>query len=82
MNEKKRMTGKPCPVDLSPQLIGLEGRRVEVETMDGRKHRFYVGKSTGWIPCHLEIARIDSTGGVGASPEYKSVTEVEGKRRY
>ena len=56
-------TNEKCPVELCPALIGLEGIRVEVVDSGGERRRFYVGKSTGWIPCHLEIARIDSSGG-------------------
>ena len=56
-------TGERCPCELTPQLIGLEGRRVEVTAPDGTRERFYVGKSTGWIPCHLAIARRNSSGG-------------------
>lgn len=67
---------KRCPVELSPQLVGLEGRRVEVVDEFGDKRRFYVGRSTGWIPVHLEIARRDSSGGGAADREYKSVTVV------
>jgi len=52
------------------------GERVEVEwkegyedftgygcLTDGKKARFYVGRSTGWRPVYLQILRIDSTGG-------------------
>ena len=56
-------TGKRCPAELTPQLTGLEGKRVEVIDRHGERRRFQVGKSTGWMPCHLEIARRDSTGG-------------------
>lgn len=56
-------TGKKCPAELNPRLVGLEGRRVEIVSPDGEKCRFYVGRSTGWMPCHLEIARRDSIGG-------------------
>jgi hypothetical protein len=52
-----------CPAELTPQLIGLEGKRVEVVDRHGERRRFIVGKSTGWQPCHLEIARRDSSGG-------------------
>jgi len=52
-----------CPAELTPQLIGLEGKRVEVVDRYGQRRRFIVGKSTGWQPCHLEIARRDSSGG-------------------
>jgi len=61
---------------LSPQLKGLEGYRVEVETTYGEKRRFIVGCSTGWKPIHLEIAKRNSTGGHGAEKEYKSVTSL------
>jgi len=52
-----------CPVELTPQLTGLEGKRVEVVDCYGQRRRFQVGKSTGTIPIHLEIARRDSSGG-------------------
>ena len=52
-----------CPVELTRQLIGLEGKRVEVVDRHGERRRFQVGKSTGWMPCHLEIARRNSSGG-------------------
>ncbi len=61
---------------LSPQLIGLEGWRVEVTTEYGETRRFIVGRSTGWIPIHLEIPRRDSTGGGGASRNYKTVRKL------
>ena len=38
---------------LTQQLIGLEGWRVEVETTYGETRRFIVGRSSGWIPCHI-----------------------------
>jgi len=69
-------TGKRSSANLSPQLIGKEGRRVEVVTTYGETRRFIVGKSTGWIPCHLEITRRDSSGGGAADKEYKSVRLV------
>jgi hypothetical protein len=52
-----------CPAELTPQLTGLEGKRVEVVDRHGECRRFIVGKSTGWLPIHLEIARRDSSGG-------------------
>lgn len=58
-----RITGKRCPAELTPQLVGLEGRRGEVVDCYGHKRRFQVGRSTGWMPCHLEIARRTSSGG-------------------
>jgi hypothetical protein len=75
-------TKERCPVDLTPQLIGLEGKRVEIVDCYGDRRRFYVGKSTGWIPCHLEIPRRDSSGGfpVTGSP-FKSLKVIENKSR-
>lgn len=74
---------------LSPQLIGLEGWRVEVIDFDAGyvektegdyqpiRRRFIVGKSTGWAPCHLEIKTRRSMGGDQARREYASVQRVE-----
>lgn len=47
---------------LHPKLKGLEGYRIEC-TRYGKKVRFWVGKSTGWIPCHLAIHNSRSCGG-------------------
>ena len=70
-------TGKRCDAELCPQLVGLEGKRVEVTDAYGKTRRFYVGKSTGSIPIHLEIARKNSSGGpaVMGSP-FKSVRVI------
>lgn len=65
--EHNRRTGARCEADLKPQLRGLEGHRVEVVEPNGERRRFIVGKSTGWFPCHLEIARRNSHDG---SPAY------------
>jgi len=59
-------TGARCPAELSPALHGLEGSRVEVTEADSTQRRFIVGKSTGWMPSHLEVARRDSSGGPAA----------------
>jgi hypothetical protein len=61
--KQKSASGWKSQTGLTKQLIGLEGKRVEVVTASGTTKRFYVGKSTGWVPCHLEIARKNSTGG-------------------
>lgn len=39
------------------------GERVEITYKDGSKTRCYIGKSTGWKPCYLEISKSNSTGG-------------------
>lgn len=56
-------TGLRCNADLIPELIGKERLRVEVTTPDGEISRFYVGKSTGWMPCHLVIRSLRASGG-------------------
>lgn len=54
---------------LHPKLIGKEGWRVEiVSEWDDRPARFYVGRSTGWRPCHLRIKTRRSLGGNAISP--------------
>ena len=70
-----------CPAELIPELIGLEGARVEV-TAPGYKRRFYVGKSTGWLPCHLEIEQRNSHGGGAVYwPEGASVRVIKRSAR-
>lgn len=61
---------------LTPQLRGLEGRRVEVTTLYGETRRFWVGMSTGWRPCHIERKTTRSLGGPSAEREYASVRVV------
>lgn len=70
-------TGERCPCELTPQLIGLEGKTVEVVDKWDEKRKFTVGRSTGWIPCHIEIKRKNSTGGpaVMGAP-FKSIRVV------
>ena len=76
-------TGKRCDAELTPELIGLEGKRVEVTTPAGDKSRFYVGKSTGWMPCHLEIKTRASSGGCAVYfPKGATVRVIHGKERY
>lgn len=62
-----RRTGKRCNIELTPQLVGLEGYRIEVVDRDNQRRRFWVGKSMGWLPIHLEIARCNSSGGPAVS---------------
>ena len=61
--EYSKATGKHCNFELIPALIPFERKRVEVTLPGGEKSRFIVGKSSGWMPCHLEIKRRDSIGG-------------------
>ena len=61
---------------LTPQLIGLEGRRVRAVDIHDNARKFYVGKSTGWRPCHLEIKTSRSMDGSPARSKYKSVEVI------
>lgn len=61
---------------LSPQLIGLEGWRVEVVDNYNEKRRFIVRRSTGWMPIHLEVKTRRSLGGGAADKTYKSVRKL------
>ena len=63
---------------LSPQLIGLEGWRVEVVDADGHKERFIVSRSSGWIPCHIKLKTAKSSGGFPADRlrPYQSVRKL------
>jgi hypothetical protein len=81
VSARNRKTGERCPTELTPELIGLENRRVEVVDCYGETRRFWVGKSMGFVPIHLEIARKNSSGGpaVTGAP-FKSV-KVIGRSR-
>lgn len=61
---------------LSPQLVNLRRARVEVVDDYGNKRRFWVGQSTGWRPCTLEVKTSRSFGGMAADKHYASVRVV------
>ena len=60
---------------LNPKLIGLEGKRIECN-LHGVKTRFIVGKSTGFIPCHLEIKTSRSSGGGSITSDPKEIHNI------
>lgn len=68
--------GERCLVALTPQLVGLEGKRVEVVDSYGETRRFRVGRSTGWIPVHLEIEGNADGGGPAYGAPYQSVRAI------
>jgi len=74
--ERNAATGWRSSVALTPALIGLEGKRVEVVDEWGTTKRFWVGKSTGWMPCHLQIARRGCSGGPAVCGTPRSVRVV------
>lgn len=73
-------TGERCPAELTPELIGFEGKRVEVTAPGGFKQRFYVSKSTGWIPVHLAIKTSRSLGGDVVYLPEGAIVRVVGSR--
>ena len=42
---------------------------------EGRENRFYIGHSTGWVPCYLEILTSRSSGG-------SALFELKNKRKF
>jgi hypothetical protein len=76
LESRAATTGKRYSCELSPQLVGLEGWRVEVVTDYDETKRFIVGKSTGWLPIHLEVSRRSAFGGMAADRHYKSVRRL------
>lgn len=62
----------------TPQLTGLEGRRVEVVDSHGQKRRFWVGRNSAkaQVRIHLELKLRTSTGGYPADASYQSVHVV------
>jgi hypothetical protein len=68
--------GDYAVADLCPQLVGLEGHRVEVMDMGSlRKRRFTVGMSHGWLPVHMEIPG-HGVEGQTAKAEYQTVKDL------
>lgn len=68
-------TGWRSKSELIPEFIGNEGKRVEIIDKYEEKRRFYIGKSTGFIPCHLEILKSNSSGGGGITGyPFKQIT--------
>lgn len=73
-------TGWRSESELHPLLKGLEGKRVEVtSSVTGETRRFWVGKSTGFVPCHLEIARRNCLGGEAVTADFDSVRVLYGR---
>lgn len=71
-------TGKRCDHELTLELVGREGKRVEMRAPGQAPHRFYVGRSSGWMPVHLEIARRDSSGGESVyMPDGATIRTIE-----
>jgi len=60
---KNLATGWRSQSELIPEFIGKEGKKVTVTDNYGETRTFRIGKSTGFIPCHLEIEGNEDGGG-------------------
>lgn len=80
--EKHTTTGWRSKSELYHPFIGNEGRRVEVEYNNGEKERFYIGKSTGWVPCHIMIKQSNSSGGGAVLVDFIKSFKFIDKRIY
>lgn len=79
--EHAAKTGKQCPALLTASLVGREGKRVEVIEPGEKPRRFIVGRSTGWMPIHLEIAHRGSSGGIGTYISDKAIVRTIAESR-
>lgn len=71
-------TGVKSNIELIPEFIGKEGYRVQIIDKYGETRRFIIGKSSGFIPCHLEIAKSNSRGGAAVCGyPFKSINFIE-----
>jgi len=79
-----KRTGLRCDAELKRPLIGLEGKHVRVTHSNGEVSEFWVGKSRGWMPCHLEIESRSEDGGGAVYLPADSVVEViqRGRKRH
>ena len=75
--EREELQDLSC---LSPQLLHYEGDRVEVES-DYGKRRFWVSRSSGWQPCHIELKMQTSHWGSSADRTYKSVKLITSRTK-
>lgn len=71
-----KRTGLKCTGNLNAQLVGYEGERVSVVDSAGQHRSFWVARTLGWMPGHLEIEFDNGEDGALASEIYQSVTLV------
>lgn len=75
VRRKNVETGWRSSSELNPKLIGLEGKKIEC-TYFGERKRFTVGKSTGFIPCHLILKTSNSHGGEAVLSDSKYIKNI------
>lgn len=72
---KNAKSGWRSSAELVPGLVKWERQRVEIEYDWGETERGIVGKSTGWIPCHILLKKKNSIGGAGI--HISSIKEIK-----
>jgi hypothetical protein len=75
--QKHMVDGFRSEVCLTKSLKGVEGKRVKVTLKNGEQERFWVGRSTGFIPCHLMVKKVNSSGGCGVYFDDEDIEKVE-----
>lgn len=82
-HQHAKRTGLQCNGNLSPQLVGYEGARVSVVDNAGYTRSFWVARTLGWMPSHLEVNRLPAIFGrdsdeddVLADETYQSVEVI------
>jgi hypothetical protein len=66
--------------ELNQSLLLFKGCRVEATDENGETSRFWVGQSTGWIPCTLLIHNTRSMGGDPAYGVYSNIKVIRHSR--
>lgn len=66
--------------ELNKSLFPFKGCRVEATNENGITSRFWVGQSTGWIPCTLIIHNTRSLGGDPAYGVYSNIKVIRRSR--
>lgn len=74
---KHEKTGWKSQAELTRQLTPFYGYKVEIVDCNNEKRKFIVGKSGGWMPCHIELQNVNSKSGpaVYGAP-FKSVKTI------
>lgn len=66
--------------DINASIALYRGCRIEATDQYGETRRFWVGQSTGWKPCTLEIKTTRSMGGSPAYGEYTNIKIIKESR--
>lgn len=76
-----RDSGEKCFAELIPEFTGHEGRVVEVVDCYGNHRMFTIARSTGWMPCHLEVDGRGEGGPAVTGYPFKEVKFLTTSRR-